>query len=345
MRLYNLATGTLLWWAILLVLSCLLFPGASYLFTWPLLFSVLALGWLFFTKEPAARPWLRAAILSVAAVPGIVLLTSALMLLVPWTNRFDATLGLPLIAVPVVFVTLLMGLLIPQLALLGGEPRMPSTERRLASHAGGWLSIHLERWLVPVSALLAGIVVLGVAIGTSGFDGTHPGTDRITYQLNANTGQAVWLSSDQQLDDWTRQFFPTSTGQGPFQAQAPAVALATPTVTLLSNTLSGDVLTLRVQVASPRHAEGANVLVEAQGEIVVATLDGKPFDLSVLPESARHQLQFTYYALPDKGFELRLLIKSAAPLKITVQDISDGLPTIPGITIRPRPAYLMPSPG
>jgi hypothetical protein len=163
-------------WAVLLVLSSLFFPGGGYLFTWPLLFSGLALGWLFFTKEPAARPWLRAAILSVAAVPGIVLLTSALLLLVPWMNRFDATMGMPLTPVPIVFVVLLMGLFIPQLGLLGGEPRTqsrlvanperqpivsPSTERHPDFHGGGGLLTRFERWLVPVSALLVGIVALG----------------------------------------------------------------------------------------------------------------------------------------------------------------------------------------
>jgi len=196
---------------------------------------------------------------------------------------------------------------------------------------------------VPVSALLIGIVLLGTAIGTSGFSAAHPGMDSITYQLNADTGQATWLSSDQHLDDWTRQFFPASTGQGPFQAQASLVALAAPTVTLLSDTMSGGVRTLQVQVASPRHAENAIVQVEAQGEIIAATLDGKPFDLRAFSESARHRLQFNYYALPDKGFELGLSIRSAAPVKITVQDLSTGLPTIPGMTIRPRPAYLMPA--
>jgi hypothetical protein len=36
MRLENLAAGALLWWALLLVLSSLFFPGGSYLFTWPI---------------------------------------------------------------------------------------------------------------------------------------------------------------------------------------------------------------------------------------------------------------------------------------------------------------------
>jgi hypothetical protein len=258
----------------------------------------------------------------------------------------------------VVFVALLMGLLIPPLALLSGEPHAKATpaanteerplgssasESRPAFHAGRRVSTHLAYWLVPVVALLIGVVLSASAIGTSGFSATHPGTDNITYQLNANIGQAAWLSSDQHLDEWTRQFFPVSTGTGSFQAQAPVVALLAPTITLKSDTMSGGVRTLRMQVASPRHAENAIVQVEAQGEIVAATVDGKLFDLSAFSESARHQLQFNYFALPDKGFELTLSIRSAAPVKITVQDLTSGLPTIAGMTILPRPASLMPA--
>lgn len=362
MRTDNLAAGALVMWAIVLVLLSLVFPGGflggSYLFTWPLLFSELALGGLFLLKEPAARPWLRAAILSVAVVPAIVVLLPPIMLFLAPLLGSHVNFGMPLTLVPVVFVALLMGLLIPQLALLSGEPHAKAipaanpeerplgssaSESRPAFHAGRRVSTHLAYWLVPVVALLIGVVLSASAIGTSGFSATHPGTDSITYQLNANTGRAAWLSSDQHLDEWTRQFFPASTGTGPFQAKAPVVALAAPTITLKSDTMSGGVRTLRMQVASPRHAENAIVQVEAQGEIVAATLDGKLFDLSAFSESARHQLQFNYFALPDKGFELTLRVTSAAPVKITVQDLSTGLPTIAGMTVLPRPASLMPT--
>ena len=173
---------------------------------------------------------------------------------------------------------------------------------------------------------------------------SRPGTDQIRYQLDADTGQAVWQSDDQRLDQWTQQFFPSSTGQGPFQAKAPSVALAAPTVSLLGDTLSGGTRTLRLQVASQRHAAYASVIVEAQGEIVAASLDEHPFDLSGLSQSARQRLEFSYYGLPDKGVTLMLQVASSAPVKITVQDLSNGLPSIPGMTIRPRPADLMPAP-
>jgi hypothetical protein len=345
MRMYDLTAGALVWWAVLMVLSSLFFPGGSYLFTWPLLFSVLALGWLFLTKEPKARPWLRAAVLSVASVPGIVLLTEAMIFLLPLATRFDVDGGIPATPVPVVFVALLMGLLMPQLDLLAGEPHKPAAEGGTTARTGRrGLRTSLARWLVQISTFLIGTVILGAAIGASSFSPARPGTDQIRYQLNADTGQAVWQSDDQRLDDWTQQFFPSRTGQGPFQAKAPNAALAAPTATLLSDTLSDGTRTLLVQVASPRHAGYATVLVEAQGEIAAASLDGQPFDLSGFSQSSRQRLEFSYYGLPDKGFALTLKVSSAAPIKITVQDLSNGLPGVPGMTIKPRPADLMPAP-
>src|SRR5207245_10660112 len=135
MRLYNRAAGALVCWAILMALCSLSFPGGSYLFTWPLLFSVLAPGWLFFAKEPISRPWLLAAILSVAAVPGIVLLPPMINYLMPLMGYLEGPSGLPFTPIPMLFVALLMGLLIPQLALLSGEPRKQSAA--LANPEGG----------------------------------------------------------------------------------------------------------------------------------------------------------------------------------------------------------------
>lgn len=340
----NLASGALFWWTILSVLSSLFFPGGSYLFTWPLLFAVLVLGWMLLTTRHPSHPWLRAPVLSLAMVPGIVLLIAAILFLLPLAIRLDAELGLPTLPVPLLLVLLLVGLFIPQFVPFSEPPHTSAGEHRVAENKGKRLRMALGRWLLPVASLLISIILLTTAIGTSGFSATHPGTDSITYQLNADTGQAVWLSRDQRLDDWTRQFFPASSGQGPFQEKAPSVALAAPTVTLKSDTMNGDVRTLRLQIASARHAAYAAVVVEAQGQIVAAALDGQPFDLSVLAENQRQRLQFNYAALPDKGFDLQLSIRSTAPVKITVQDISNGLPSIRGMTIHSRPASLMPAP-
>ena len=281
---YNLAAGAMVWWAVLLGVSSLYYPTGSFLFTWPLLFSTLALGWLFFTRDSAAHPWLRATVLAIASVPGIVLLTPLVIYLVPLMSYIEAQAPLPLTAVPLVFVALLTGLLIPQLGLFAGELDTSSTRRRPSPSAGRRYGTRLQRWLVPIFALLVSVMLLLTAVATSGFSATHPGTDSVTYQLNADKGKAVWLSNDQHLDDWTSQFFPTSGRSGPFSAWAPAIALAAPSVILKSDTMSGNIRTLRIQVVSPRHAEDAMVQVETQGEIVTATVDGKPFDLSVLPE-------------------------------------------------------------
>ena len=206
--LYHLAAGAMVWWAVLLGVSSLFYPTGSFLFTWPLLLGTLALGWLFFTRDSAAHPWLRATVLAIASVPGIVLLTPLVIYLVPLMSYIEAQAPLPLTAVPLVFVALLMGLLIPQLGLLAGELDTSPTRSRPSPSASRRYGTRLQRWLVPISAFIVSVMLLLAAIATSGFSATHPGTDSVTYQLNADTGKAVWLSNEQHLDDWTSQFFP-----------------------------------------------------------------------------------------------------------------------------------------
>ena len=152
MRMYNLAAGALVWWGVLMLLSSMCFPGGSHLFAWPLLFSVLALGWLFFTKEPATRPWLRAGVLSVASVPGIVLLTSAIILLLPLATRFDVQGAYQRHLSPSCLSLYSWGCSCRSLTFCSLESHTHTRSRAvLRVGIGGWLRTRLERWLMPIS--------------------------------------------------------------------------------------------------------------------------------------------------------------------------------------------------
>jgi hypothetical protein len=59
--------GALLVWAALMGLIAAHTAGASYLFTWPLLFSLLGLGWTLVGPRAGAQVWWRVAILTLAA--------------------------------------------------------------------------------------------------------------------------------------------------------------------------------------------------------------------------------------------------------------------------------------
>lgn len=191
---------------------------------------------------------------------------------------------------------------------------------------------------------------------SSGFDASHPRPNSIAYALDADTNKAVWVSIDPEPDNWTSQFFPAGaeknrtaawylSGKSAFQVQAPVVLLSPPEVIVLNRTSDGGMRTLLLQITSPRGAVYTHIDIKTKGQIELAEVDGKPLDLSKFPYEKRNRLNFFYYGLPEQGIGLTLKINSTEPVTITVDDISSGLPAIPGMTIAPRPADTMPTPG
>jgi hypothetical protein len=77
----NLMVGAMCWWLILTISTSLYLPGASYLFTWPLLFSLIGLGLLFSERVKKWGAAQRLAILSMCAIPGIILLLPTIYLI------------------------------------------------------------------------------------------------------------------------------------------------------------------------------------------------------------------------------------------------------------------------
>ena len=76
-RVANLAVGALLWWLLLTVATGVSFPPASYLFIWPLLFSLLGLGVVFALGDRTTSPWFAFAALTLGAIPAVFLFASA----------------------------------------------------------------------------------------------------------------------------------------------------------------------------------------------------------------------------------------------------------------------------
>jgi hypothetical protein len=210
--------------------------------------------------------------------------------------------------------------------------------------------------LTPAVAALIALILIGWGNTTSGFNKSHPRPDRITYALNADTNTAQWVSLDQHLDRWTGQFFPDNAtrtdyhslllGTTPaFTTPAPAAAIEAPAATIVSDTLNGDVRTLRLHIASARPLSQLSAELRVQGEIVAAEIDGRA--LAVEEDSAARQgrLRLFFANVPPSGWEVTLSVRSIDPVNLVIEDIADGLPTLPGLSIQPRPDDTMPAPG
>jgi hypothetical protein len=84
--------------------------------------------------------------------------------------------------------------------------------------------------------------------------------------------------------------------------------------------------------------------IRATGPIISAIVDGREVDLDSYAPADDGDMNLIYANVPPGGWELRLSVRSNAPIVIKVEESTDGLPAVPGMTILARPADTMPSP-
>lgn len=325
----DLTLGGLLWWVILMALSALYLPGGSYLFTWPLLFTLVAVGVGLISKAPPEVSLKQNLPLHLlCALPGIILGVPVVILGFAGLTLKSSAVVLPL-------VVLLVGLLLPLVDIMTRP----------------------KRWWLPLTLGGLGLVLLAAGSLTAGFDRTRPQPSSLFYGLNADTGAGVWASIDDGPDEWTSQFFAPSAKRAVLdkyfvfssrkylQAEAAAAPFEPPTVELLGERTDEGRRTLHLRVSSPRRAPVVMLHLENEG-VVEAVINGRRVDpayMAVTEEGKAHW-GLRYYGVPAGGVELILTVKSSAPLKFRCVDQSYGLPQLPNATFKPRPDYMTAAP-
>lgn len=325
----NLMAGVMFCWLLLLLASSVLVPGASYLFAWPLIFSLIAWGYMMVarTKENSERNiWL---VFALGAIPGIFLLSATI-------NQVFTALTLDLIGPVIVLLVLLLGLLVPYFELMTTRPK----------------------WSMTMVTGLLSVMFIMVGIFASGAHANSPKQDQMIYGLNADTGEAVWQTFDRAPDQWTSQylswrpqyaavtdfFAPTAVGRFP-RASAPALPLESPKITLLNDSTDQGTRTLRLHLGSSRQASAIAFYVDSEAEVVRASINGVPTDSETpFASERRYRWGMQYRALPPEGIELTIDVKASEPLKLRVVDQTSGLPDIPGTSFAARPPHIIPSP-
>jgi hypothetical protein len=188
-------------------------------------------------------------------------------------------------------------------------------------------------------------------------DAANPQADSIFYALDADTGQALWISEDPQPDVWTSQFLGTAFKRGELPelfphlsdkflfAPAPILDLPAPQVDLLSNRSSAGTRTLRLHITTPKQMPWVEVSIDSTGPISGITLAGTriPYenDPAQLPPNG-YLKTFQYWAPPAQGFDFSVEVSTPGKVKVLVRNYGFGLPRIPGFRYNPRPADRMP---
>jgi hypothetical protein len=210
------------------------------------------------------------------------------------------------------------------------------------------------RWSTPFICTAASIILVTIGALTVRTSDVHPVPSRLIYAIDADSSDA-WLASRASLaraGAWTRTALAPST-QGPewishfFLRPSPIVAkrvlslpLPEPTINVLSDSTTGDArqLSLRVQGSTETTALAMRV---TDAPVISAAIDGRAID------TTRYRLQMRdwtlrYWAPSDSGAVLSLIVPAGSTPKLEILAYSLGIPTLPGITIPPRPANVVP---
>lgn len=322
----NLATGALLWFLLLLIVSHIYFPGGSYLLVWPLLSALIA--WILKFTLPAEKLSLTKLrlISAVWAAPGIILIS-------PLIYQTFVAVGISQPSLVVVPVTLLLGLLLINFELM----------------ASGF------KWLLPAASTLAAVCFIVMALLQPDVSQQQPKSNEIFYALNADTGKAVWASGDARPDEWTSQFLSSDAPAAPLndylpwlngevflQQAAPAATLAAPEIKVLDDQVQEQTRHIQIRISSAR--EAATLFIYSGTELSEAFVNGQPLAKRQDAPAWKKGQMLIYWAPPREGIELLFKTKSSEPLILKVVDRSFQLPELTNVTVKDRPNYIVPAP-
>ncbi|MGB2568387.1 M28 family peptidase [Micromonospora citrea] len=326
-----LAVGGLGWLALIGVALAATVPGGAYLATLPALAGAVA--GLVALATRVDGPWPVVAVTLAGAVAVVILLPTVVLL-------FPA-LGMGMGGVAALFAVLLGLAALPVVDLLhpaaGGQRGLVAARAR-------------RRGALPaVAAGLAVVVLAGVGLRVDRFDAAHPVPTHLMYALDAGTGQARWLSHEEDPQPWTDGYvdevgtvedFP-GLGDAELRAgPAPAANLPAPKLEVLADVTAGTERTLRLRLVPQRSVRLASLHVETAGpgdvEVTGATVAGRQIQVARQQQDGRWW-GVVFHAPPAEGIEVTLNLRSrGGQVRLRAMDASDGLDALPGF--RPRPA-------
>jgi hypothetical protein len=320
----GLHAGALVTWTLLSLATAAIAPDSSYLFTLPAL--AVALAALF----PDGRGLLT--------TKGIAMCIAALVtaaLLIPIAYLIGAVfLGVTAAGgiVTAAIIVLIAWLLVPLLEILCDG----------------------ARWSTPLICTAAAIILVGIGALTVRTSDLHPVPSRLIYAIDADSSDA-WLASrasTARADAWTRAAL-APFAQGPewiahfflrptaiAAKRVPSLPLPQPVINILSDSTTSDArkLSLRVQGSTETTALAMRV---TDAPVISAAIDGRAIDTT---RYRLHTLGWTlrYWAPSDSGALLSLIVPAGSTPKLEILAYSLGIPTLPGVTIAPRPANVVP---
>ncbi len=314
MRGIELAAGAALVWIALLIFTSLQFPGASFLFAWPLLLILLSWLWLSGRKDDhPAHGWV---LLAGAAF--------AIVLFAPYVFLFNIALGFHSLGVPLIVLILLLGVLTPLLL---------------------WLFQGLRAVLLLFAAMLA---FVAAANATHDFRLVYVMPQPLFYAGGAASQDAVWLIDKTRLGANKKAALST-TDQEAIMLQlfgaegsksrkryaaipatdASQAAMPSPEIQLLSDQAVGDKREVKVLIKASALALRSKINIEG-APVLSASIQNKPYS-----QGSQDKWNVTVFAPTAQGITLHFTVAaSIKPSSLTVR-VQDTVPHSDKLVVPP----------
>lgn len=320
----ELFAGSMLLWLVVLVGLEFYMPAGSYVVGWPLLTCSIGLAISFVARRFLRSDLVSLLLLTLAATP-------VLLFLVPGIQSLHY-IGAAIMLIPNTV------LLVAGTALFA-----PVLAEALRTRRARWAAPAL----IAVSAMLIAWGWIDV-----GFTEEEPRFNSLSYVSNRETGKALWLCTDRELDGWTREYF----GENPrrewiadvlpdfrahcYGADADAANLAGPQLDIVEDTLAGGLRIVRLRYTSPRRVPQARMTVLPPARVFGAICEGQE-----IPGQRRGDWDFDFRVMPRSGIvELTLMVSPEGPLRLQVEETSYDLTALEDIGYKPRPEWCIVKP-
>jgi hypothetical protein len=312
----GLHAGALVVWTLIGLATSIKVPGVSYLFVWPSLFVAFA---LILAKFELQVMWV-AALVTLSLFCGLLYGATVIML---------GVVGPGAIALGV-FTALIVMMLLPLEAKL-----FPSL-----------------KWREPLTLVGLALVLAIVAMFRVHYDADHPIRTQFVYAESADSTDA-FLGTPLRIEDaWTSATLNPSKTIPAWVSHLPGTRLASgrqvtrvqldaPEMLYIRDTLLNGSRRVVMRLKGPKGA--MSVAMRATGAPVrTASIDERVVDTTRY--RARSSVwAMEYWAVPDTGAIVALSIPPGAKIDFEIASHYPGLPSAPGVTATPRPAFVVPS--
>jgi len=312
----SLYAGVLVVWALIAIVAAIMSPAVAYLFTWPVLLAAAAeLG----RRYQMLARWIVAAV-TIILLAGFAFGATVVMLGL-------AGVGAIALGLLTALVTLLL------------LPLLAQATAGLRSSGAGVIAA-------------AGVVVAAIGLVTVRATPQHPVPTAIRYYENADTDDAwltgfggantAWmrgvLGTTAQMPSWTARI--AGNGSARMGRRVNRVPLDAPDARFIRDTIMGGFRRVVFRLMAPKGATVVAMQVSG-APVLTSSIDGRVVDTT---RFRRHYPQWVmeYWAVPDTGAIVALSIPPGARIDVDVASRTPGLPAIPGTTIPPRPAAVVP---